>query len=337
MAARERLGDVLRAGQWREVKILPALAIAYATALVTGTTLTDAVPAIVILLVALVSGGAGVSILNDIADRAEDAAAGKANRMAGRSMADVAIIAALPLGGTALAAWLWRGNAPALLAMAGAWACFVAYSLPPVRLKGRAAWGVVADAGGAHLFPALMAVFTLGAAAPLLWSLGVAAWAMALGLRGIIAHQLADEAHDRASGSASMVVTCGRERARRFARHVAFPVECAALAAMLWQIGRPEPLYALALAALFVVGRVIYFQMRPVVAEPVARYFILGQDYYTVLLPLALLVAATRMDSGDGVVMMMHLAAFPVVAATLAWDGARIITRAVRGHHLIGR
>lgn len=337
MVARERLGDVLRAGQWREVKILPALAIAYATALVTGTSFTDAVPAIVTLLLALASGGAGVSILNDIADRAEDSAAGKANRMAGRSVADVAIIAALPVGGTALAAWLWRGNTPALLAMAGAWASFAAYSLPPLRLKGRAAWGVVADAGGAHLFPALMAVFTLGTAVPLLWSLVVAAWAMALGLRGIISHQLSDEAHDRASGSGSMVVACGRDRARRLATHIAFPAECAALAAMLWQIGRPEPLTALALAALFVVGRVIYFQMRPVVADPVARYFILGQDYYTVLLPLSLLVAATRMDSGNGVVMVMHIAVFPVAAATLAWDGGRIITRAVRGHHLIGR
>ena len=131
-------------------------------------------------------------------------------------------IAALPLGGTIIAAWLWRGNALGLCAMAGAWAAFAAYSLPPLRLKGRGSWGILADASGAHLFPALMAVFaisvaTSGTPPAALWTATVAVWAMAWGARGIIGHQIADETHDRASGSASIVVAWGREKARRAA------------------------------------------------------------------------------------------------------------------------
>lgn len=340
------LGGVVRAGQWWEAKIVPALAIAYATALDGGGSgdgwLIAVLPALAVLLLALASGGAGVSMLNDLADRAEDARAGKANRMAGRSMATIATIAALPLGGTIAAAWLWRGNTPALLAMAGAWAAFAAYSLPPLRLKGRGSWGVLADAAGAHLFPALMAVFAVSIAAtgPMpatLWIATIAVWAMAWGVRGIIGHQIADETYDRASGSASMVVAWGRDKARRVASYIAFPVECAAMVALLWQIGYVEPWVAVGIALALIIGRIIYFQMRPVVADNVPRYFIVGQDFYTVLLPLSLLVATARQSPADGVVLALHLALFPFAAFGVARDAARIITRAVRGHHLIGK
>ncbi len=339
-------GNLLRAGQWWEAKIVPALAIAYATALDGGGSgdgrLIAVLPALAVLLLALASGGAGVSMLNDLADRAEDARAGKANRMAGRSMTAIATIAALPLGGTIIAAWLWRGNALGLCAMAGAWAAFAAYSLPPLRLKGRGSWGILADASGAHLFPALMAVFaisvaTSGTPPAALWTATVAVWAMAWGARGIIGHQIADETHDRASGSASIVVAWGREKARRAAAYIAFPVECAAMVALLWQIGHVEPWAAVGIALALIIGRIIYFQMRPVVADNVPRYFIVGQDFYTVLLPLSLLVAAVRQSPADGVVLALHLALFPFAALSVARDAVRIITRAVRGHHLIGK
>src|SRR5688572_18236563 len=78
-----RLAAVSRAGEWWEYKLAPTFAIFYATALTVEAPLTSLWLAALTLLLALVPGAIYVSIINDLADRHEDAAAGKVNRMAG--------------------------------------------------------------------------------------------------------------------------------------------------------------------------------------------------------------------------------------------------------------
>src|SRR5258708_18851038 len=80
----------------------------------------------------------------------------------------------------------------------------IAAALPPFRFKERGAAGVLCDAAGEQLFPALVAVALAcrGAqrAVSGAWVASVAVWALAYGLRGIVWHQLSDVDNDRAAG-----------------------------------------------------------------------------------------------------------------------------------------
>ncbi|QNK63158.1 hypothetical protein H7F33_01125 [Pedobacter sp. PAMC26386] len=86
-----------------------------------------------------------------------------------------------------------------------AWIVFSLYSLPPVRLKKRGIWGVLCDAMGAHLFPALFITSSLlefiHADKNVLWFVLIGFWAFFYGLRGILWHQFYDRENDRRSST----------------------------------------------------------------------------------------------------------------------------------------
>ncbi len=96
-SGRARLREVARAGEWWEYKLVPIFAIFYATALTLGMPLSSLWGAALTLLAALVPGAVYVSVLNDLTDLKEDAAAGKANRLASRSAPAVAMLLAVPV------------------------------------------------------------------------------------------------------------------------------------------------------------------------------------------------------------------------------------------------
>ncbi len=175
------------------------------------------------LLLAIVPAAIYASVINDVTDLAADLEAGKRNGVAGRSRSMVATFA-----------WLWRDDALLLSCYLATWLAFSLYSLPPFRFKERGAAGVLCDAAGEQLFPALVAVFLAcrGAqrAVSGAWVASVAVWALAYGLRGIVWHQLTDVDNDRAAGF--------RTFARRHPRaapvigtYVVFPLELGAMAA----------------------------------------------------------------------------------------------------------
>src|SRR5438477_7708376 len=75
--------ELVRAGDWWQYKLAPAVALFVATALVKREALLPLWPAAALLLVALAVCAAYVSVVNDLADRADDVAAGKPNRQLG--------------------------------------------------------------------------------------------------------------------------------------------------------------------------------------------------------------------------------------------------------------
>jgi hypothetical protein len=174
---------------------------------------------------------------------------------------------------------------------------------------------VLADASGAHLFPALLAVaLAYGQAAVPLdrrWLATAGVWALAYGLRGILWHQLADAENDRAAAVRTFVQRRGTAFAARLGARVVFPLELAGLAALLWQIASPVPLVALALYALLVYRRVKKLRVHAIVVQPRPPYLILLQEYYGVLLPAALLLLSAFRHPGDLAVCMLHLVLFP--------------------------
>ena len=186
-------------------------------------------------------GIAGIAyLLNDLADRDADAKAGKPNFALNRRPS---MLLALALLFSALALVPWFVVLPLRLMTAGLLAfelaLFLAYSLPPVRLKDRGGLGVIADALYAHANPALLAAFTFAliggvvddALIPFIPVLGL--WQLVLGLRNILLHQLLDLEHDEAAGTLTWVARLGIDRAERLLRVIVVPSELGLFAAYI--------------------------------------------------------------------------------------------------------
>ena len=319
-----RLARIARAGEWWEYKLVPIFAMFYATALVAKIPLHTLWPAALLLLTSIGSGAVYVSMLNDVTDRAEDAAAGKANRMAGRGPATIAILLAVPICVGLAVIWNWRADPLRLLPYLGAWIAFTLYSLPPFRLKARGVAGVLADACGAHLFPTMVAVAVVlrfaGFEVNPIWFAATSLWAFAYGLRGILWHQLLDAEADRAASVSTFVQRSGRDHVVALARFVIFPVELGAFAIVLSQMPSYLPILFLFLYAPMVRRKLRVFRMVAVIVEPRPRYLIILQDYYDLLLPLALLLACAWRWPADTVVLIIHFLLFPRRLITTARD-----------------
>lgn len=231
------LRALVRAPLWWTAKLLPLVAAAELAALTSGVDAADGVPRIVAMLVAAVSVAAAAHVVNDLSDLASDRAAGKESRTAGTSVgARAALLLLCALG--AIAPWLVVPLDPVAAAILVALVLLSAvYSLPPIRLKGRATAGVAADALVAHTLPTAFAFVELGSAgvrAGWWWVALVCAlvWSTAFGVRNIVVHQILDRDGDTAAGVATMVVARGVPRAARLGRDAA-AVEVVALAGLL--------------------------------------------------------------------------------------------------------
>ena len=163
----------------------------------------------VLALVSAAGFGLWGHVLNDWGDIEADAAAGKPNRVAGLPR----ITRWLLLGFALLlmfGPWWWLPFTPAAAALLVLeLTFFVAYSIPPLRLKERTFWAPVADALYAVVVPASLAFLTLGyyATETVPWFKGhLLLWLAALflrGVRGILLHQWADAENDRLTGCAT--------------------------------------------------------------------------------------------------------------------------------------
>lgn len=311
----QRLIHLLRAGEWWEYKLVPIFAVFYATATLVRVPVASLWMAALTVLAALVPGAAYVSIINDITDRADDLAAGKTNHMAGRSRAFMAAAVAIPVTLGLLLCYLWRHDTLLLTVYLCAWLAFSLYSLPPFRFKIRGILGVLCDASGAHLFPTLVAVILAfrgaGRAVDTIWLIAVAAWALSYGVRGILWHQLTDREHDVEARVRTFAGRHPPHVAARLGTYAAFPLECAALAVMLWRLRDAWPVVALLLYALFTARRLRRWEMNAIVVEPRPRYLIVLAEYYHVFLPLSLLLGSASRAPIDLATLALHVLLFP--------------------------
>lgn len=153
---------------------------------------------------------------NDMADREADAKAGKKNMAAALPLwACVSVAAGTALAGTALivwrnpAVWPWMSAEVVLLLL---------YSFPPVRLKERGLWGILADALYAYGIPAVVLLVYLDSSAGVnpVYFYFFPAFYLLLGLKNILRHQLDDVDNDRISGTRTLA-TDRPETAERLA------------------------------------------------------------------------------------------------------------------------
>lgn len=307
------LTEVVRAGEWWEYKLVPIFAAFYATALTLRAPLAPLWLTLVTVLLALVPGAAYVSVINDWTDRADDLAAGKSNRLAGRSPAYGAMLVALTIAPGLVFSYLWRHDTLLLSFYLCAWLAFSLYSLPPFRLKSRGLPGVLADASGAHLFPTLVAVVlafrACGRPASAAWLVAVGTWALTNGLRGILWHQLSDLENDRHAGVRTFAVM-HPTLATRLGTFIIFPLELLALAAILWQIQSPWPAAALLVYLLLAGCRLYRWPIRLVIVTPQTAFHIALHEYYDLFLPASILIASAIEHPWDWLVLAIHLALF---------------------------
>jgi len=307
----------IRASEWWGYKVAPLLAIGYATALKSGKSLVEASPYLLYIMLAMALGAAYVSVINDITDMEDDLAIGKKNRMAGvrPSRRWIFPAVALFLGAAYIASFF-----PHVLIMALAmmpWIAFSCYSIPPIRLKKRGIWGVLADASGAHLFTSLFVVASMshymGQPMDWIWFSAVGLWALCYGVRGILWHMFFDRENDIASGTPTYAtgVDPSLFRTREW---VILVVEMIALGFMLWRIGKPLPVVSFVFYLLFVAAswrklefRIVVILMPPGYPYP---YLIFLADFYQVFLPLSLLMWGSLAFRYDWIVLFAHVALF---------------------------
>ena len=184
------------------------------------------------LLLSLITivGIAGIAyLLNDWADIASDAAAGKPNALAAMPWLARWYLLVLFLV-LALSPWFYFPfRVVNALLLCFEIMLFWAYAFAPFRLKEKALAGVLADALYAHAIPALLATLTFTAIAEEtgghttysitnIPSTGIALiclWQFTLGIRNILLHQISDYHNDQRAGLHTFAVRYGIAGSRK--------------------------------------------------------------------------------------------------------------------------
>ena len=245
---------LIRASNWWHSKIPPLLAVAFVMVGVTSAAPAQGYVTMAAALTSLCAVAAYGHVVNDLCDVDADASAGKPNAMAGRGPIARLVATALPLLLAVVPLALIPVSTLALAILVANIVVPTIYSAPPIRLKERHLWGVVADAAGAHVLPTwfIIAVFlsrdTL-TPAPMLWVVVAATlWTLAVGLRGIVNHMLDDLERDQRAGVSTWVHGLAGRRVTFVSRGL-LVIELPALAGLLLLIypSLPAALWVLAL------------------------------------------------------------------------------------------
>jgi 4-hydroxybenzoate polyprenyltransferase len=318
-AGRLPILPLTRASEWWEFKLVLAVLTGYLTALHLGISIWDALPQLGLLLASLLPGAIFVSVLNDWTDKADDAAAGKENRQLHQRRIVPAILLFLSLLGGGLFAWIWRDNVPLLVTYGMGWAAYALYSIPPIRLKKRGFPGLISDAVGANVVPAVLSVLLVGkvgsGSVNVGWLAAVFCWSLCFGLRGILWHQIGDLESDQRSGTQTFVMRVGVATSMKWARWFIFPLEVFGLVVLIVLSGWVAAVLAaisFAVYVKFVLARIDRFEMQMGLVKPRPRGIMVLQEYYDVFLPFALLLASAFYELGSLIVLVLHAALFPI-------------------------
>lgn len=209
--------------------------------------------ALFLLSVATIAGiGSFGHLLNDLFDLEEDRRAGKTNRMAKYPPGQRALIFATALA-VALAPWVWLpSDGISFWLLTGEFLLLAAYSIPPLRLKDRFGWAVLADGLYAYALPSVLAAYTflLAAATDIDPALLISlfCWQLALGARHYLNHLANDRKNDLRSGTHTLATRRGNTYIHRLGMRFVLPAETLTFILFLAILGRHQPVAA-ALAA----------------------------------------------------------------------------------------
>lgn len=311
----QKLAAIIRANEWWAFKGSPVLATAYATASILNIPLFSLWNSLIFLLISLTVVAIYAHLLNDLSDQDEDLIAGKSNGLLGRSKSFkiIAITSCLFPGILAIGVLI---KLPLALAIyISNLLIFMAYSIPPIRLKQRGILGVLADATGAHLLPNLFSVVWIAHVSeqkiPLPWIILVGIWSLATGLRGIIWHQIKDIENDRLTGVNTFAVQTSIETLKGLGKWVVFPLEVTAFTGMMIVCGNYLLVIFLLIYLVTQWLRYQFWQINSIIVAPVSSDSIILEEYYTLFYPIAFLVLAAWQNRLNLIFLVIHLILYP--------------------------
>lgn len=338
------LPSLVRARDWWSFKLPPLLAVAYL--LLARPEPAPLFPAFAALALFLVSGVASAAfghLVNDWTDLAVDARAGKRRRLASLPTSGRLAVTGGALA-LAVAPWWALPPSPAARALfAAELLLFLAYSLPPLRLKERGAAGLVADALYGQALPMGIVVFLFPAVAgraPLAAAPAAAllVWGMVKGLCDALAGQIEDRRADRRSGQHTFVLALGARPAHRLLVVFLLPAQLLAFAVALLALAPLAPW--LPLTWLLFLAATLY-RIHGYWRRPFARHLrgyagvYLLNDFQERWLPLATLAAPLSTDVRFAPLALLHLALFRNGFGDLL-AGARFLREARRRRQDLG-
>jgi 4-hydroxybenzoate polyprenyltransferase len=321
--------SIARATEWWQHKLATALGIAYLTAGLYKVPAAALWWRLLVLLAAFVAGAFYVCVLNDVTDAEDDVRCGKRNRMAGRSKKFTAGALAIgPALGVLVSLFLMTGPLTRWF-YAADWLAFTLYSMPPVRLKARGVAGVIADACGGQMLPGLwVAAYIAESSGHLLdvrLEVCLALWGIALGLRGILLHQIEDCERDRIAGVGTLLVRGNLASLQKLVRWVVFPMEIVALAGLLILFGGPLPWLLLGVHLLLQWMRARFFGIKVILVTPWPEGHVALAEYYQLLLPAAILLTMAAGDRWVLLFLAAHLCVFPDVTGRFLRNVAHLV------------
>jgi 4-hydroxybenzoate polyprenyltransferase len=239
-----------RPGNWWFSKIPPLLAVAYLAVLNQDIDFGRAILLLGCFVFSVSCVAAYGHAINDTFDVEQDRQAGKANAMAALGWSGRFVLIGAFLCAGFLPALLAGYPASAVLLLALNYVGPAAYSLPGIRLKERGISGVICDAVSSHVTPTLFVLFVFGApqTGQFAFSVAVTLWAAALGIKGILHHQILDRENDIRSGTATFSTTLAPESSRWFLIRFNLAVELPVSTLLVVVVYRWCPLGAAALA-----------------------------------------------------------------------------------------
>ncbi len=314
------ISRIVRTRDWWYGRIPQPLAVAYAIVLLQGIAPLQAVGAVALLLVCLISLSVYGYLLNDAFDIKIDRLAGKPNAMAGRTpWQRLFIIVSLLIAG--FLPWLLADlGAAALMVLVANYVIATIYSAPPLRLKERGIWGPITDALGENAVPVLFAatMFAHLSGLPhrssLLLTAAATVWWFLNGLRAIFVHQISEHEIDLQSGVHTFVTDIGPARARRLVIWGLFPAELGALGVLTFAVHTFAPLLVylfIAYGVIFQLARLAHVWNVSLSPIPNASdgYFVLG-EFFAVWPALTLAVFLVFRHPLFCLLLLLHVALY---------------------------
>jgi colanic acid/amylovoran biosynthesis glycosyltransferase len=318
--------------RWWKPKATNLFAVLYAVTLISGLPFARALALLVPAAATIFGIGSVGHWINDRYDIEADIAVGKPNRLAllRPSTRRARLIGALAL---ALVPWSvlpWNALSAAMLVLE--FALLLAYAVPPLRLKERRVWPILADAAYAYAVPAVLAAHTFFLAAgrrfePLF--LGVLfAWQLALGVRHFLNHLALDRHNDLATRTPTLATAKGNRFIYLLVCRLVLPLEVTGFAAFLLLLGSRCPMLPLTFAAIGAVSIAVYLVLTVGRRRPVATYRFSRTHLdwlYQNLLPLVLVAFLVASDWRFAFLIGAHLLLFGAAAGSsiareaLAW------------------
>ena len=310
--------NLLRGNDWWFYKIPPLLAIAYAEILIQDTPTQQSIVTLLTLLISMFFVAAYGHVVNDIFDIEVDCQAGKQNRMASLSKGQRTLLS-LSLAILGVIPWLFIGfNSTSAILLVSIYTLLTIYPAPPLRLKERYIWGVVADAATVHAIPALLVATVFSnltvSSPPENYILEVIAttWAFAVGVRGILIHQICDRENDLKSGVKTLATKFDVESLRFWINYIVFSLEAIFSSALNFVIAQSTPLFLVPCTAYFLMLLLIVkdeFNPSPSQESDRGENIVL-HDFYEVWFPLSLLILLCLQEPIFLLILAAHIALF---------------------------